>query len=246
MERPDKCGVYAIKCVANGKCYVGSSYRINGRWQSHRRLLRGGKSTCRYLQNAWTKYGEEAFEFTILEECSRDDLLKREGHYIRTLGPAFNMMHALIPWTPSPEMRAKAVASLRALAAARTHCPHGHPYDEANTYYGKRPKDRRCRICAKERMRVIIAAETPEQERGRLDRGLAYHYANREKRLAQQAAYVARNKEKKRLYDASRRARERELRAKRKASWTEEQWAHHRALKRASYRNVRAEGLMAA
>lgn len=29
----------------------------------------------------------------------------------------------------------------------KTHCPHGHAYDEANTYVGKRRSDRRCRAC---------------------------------------------------------------------------------------------------
>lgn len=29
----------------------------------------------------------------------------------------------------------------------RTHCPEGHPYDEANTYYEAASGCRRCRIC---------------------------------------------------------------------------------------------------
>ena len=31
----------------------------------------------------------------------------------------------------------------------KTHCPHGHPYNEANTYYAK-GGGRRCRTCARE------------------------------------------------------------------------------------------------
>ncbi|MFA5377222.1 MAG: HNH endonuclease [Dehalococcoidia bacterium] len=35
--------------------------------------------------------------------------------------------------------------------SAKTHCPHGHPYDEANTYH--HPSGRRvCRICQREAM----------------------------------------------------------------------------------------------
>lgn len=37
-----------------------------------------------------------------------------------------------------------------ALAAKRTHCPQGHPYDEGNTYFNQRRNGhpgRRCRIC---------------------------------------------------------------------------------------------------
>lgn len=29
----------------------------------------------------------------------------------------------------------------------KTHCPQGHPYDEKNTYYKKRPNGRRARVC---------------------------------------------------------------------------------------------------
>ena len=31
---------------------------------------------------------------------------------------------------------------------AKTHCPQGHPYDEANTYYWR--GQRKCRVCSKE------------------------------------------------------------------------------------------------
>jgi hypothetical protein len=44
-----------------------------------------------------------------------------------------------------------------AINARKTHCPAGHPYDEANTYVGKSKRDRKCKICqiekAKERYR---------------------------------------------------------------------------------------------
>ena len=42
-----------------------------------------------------------------------------------------------------------------------THCPKGHPYDEANTSLGVRPDGRirrDCRTCARERMRQRVAA----------------------------------------------------------------------------------------
>jgi hypothetical protein len=37
---------------------------------------------------------------------------------------------------------------------SRTHCPQGHPYDEANTYIDPTRGVRACRICMKERARV--------------------------------------------------------------------------------------------
>jgi hypothetical protein len=42
--------------------------------------------------------------------------------------------------------------TLAAANAAKTHCPHGHKYDEANTRVGPSGK-RTCRICAREWMR---------------------------------------------------------------------------------------------
>src|SRR4249919_3856225 len=34
-------------------------------------------------------------------------------------------------------------------ASTRTHCPHGHPFDENNTYYEKNGRGRRCRECSR-------------------------------------------------------------------------------------------------
>lgn len=39
------------------------------------------------------------------------------------------------------------------LNAAKTHCPEGHPYDEANTYRTPGNTSRHCRTCQKERRR---------------------------------------------------------------------------------------------
>jgi len=39
-----------------------------------------------------------------------------------------------------------------ALQLAKTHCPHGHPYDEINTYYCPNGR-RQCRTCHAERER---------------------------------------------------------------------------------------------
>lgn len=46
----------------------------------------------------------------------------------------------------------------RRAAAARTHCPQGHPYSEANTYYYPKTGTRKCRACR----RAGMAAKRPE------------------------------------------------------------------------------------
>lgn len=38
--------------------------------------------------------------------------------------------------------------------AKKTHCPQGHPYDEANTLYASRGYGRTCRICRAEANRL--------------------------------------------------------------------------------------------
>ncbi len=39
---------------------------------------------------------------------------------------------------------------LAALNNAKTHCPHGHSYDDSNTYYRPSNDGRGCRICRKQ------------------------------------------------------------------------------------------------
>ena len=53
------------------------------RWDSHRTLLRSNKHYNQYLQRAWNKYGEENFEFIVVEECDVDVINDREIYYIK-------------------------------------------------------------------------------------------------------------------------------------------------------------------
>jgi group I intron endonuclease len=75
-------GVYQILCKPTGKIYVGGTVNLRARWEQHRRCLRRGNHPNAYLQNAWNKYGEENFEFSILEFASPHHLLKVEQHWI--------------------------------------------------------------------------------------------------------------------------------------------------------------------
>lgn len=45
----------------------------------------------------------------------------------------------------------------------RTHCPHGHPYDEENTYVTKKGS-RMCRECMRQRTRAWRARATEDQQ----------------------------------------------------------------------------------
>lgn len=72
-------GVYIIKNVINGKVYIGSSNNISNRWHLHKKTLNEHKHHNCHLQNAWDKYGEENFNFDILEIVSDiNKLIERE------------------------------------------------------------------------------------------------------------------------------------------------------------------------
>lgn len=74
-------GVYRIKNTLNGKCYIGSSKNVHGRWRDHRKTLRNGCHHSILLQRAWNKHGEDNFKFSILEKCEKSQLIEREQHY---------------------------------------------------------------------------------------------------------------------------------------------------------------------
>jgi len=54
-----------------------------------------------------------------------------------------------------------------AKCAAATHCPHGHPYDEENTYRCR--KGRHCRACKRRRDREYYWRRKAEGSNGRVD-----------------------------------------------------------------------------
>jgi group I intron endonuclease len=76
------CGVYAIINRHNGKLYIGSSVRIENRWQDHLRLLQEGNHHNYYLQAIFTKYGKDNLEFKIIETCKKDCLKEREQYFM--------------------------------------------------------------------------------------------------------------------------------------------------------------------
>lgn len=87
------CGIYMIRNKDNGRCYIGSSWnieqRFNQRWtpnQFHNPLF----------QQDWAILGREGFVQTVLEEVPIDRsmkylLTKAEKKWIKTLHPAYNV-----------------------------------------------------------------------------------------------------------------------------------------------------------
>lgn len=82
MPKQRTIGVYKILNKTTGKFYIGSSIDIEGRWRKHRSFLKRCCHPNPYLQAVWNKYGEDAFEFLILEVCSEDVVLMREQQWL--------------------------------------------------------------------------------------------------------------------------------------------------------------------
>lgn len=103
-----KTGIYKINCLANNKVYIGSAcgtksrpINKNGfcrRWREYINDLKANKHRNKHLQFAWNKYGENSFQFEIIEFCVQEKALEREKYYINIFQSAnheygFNMFN---------------------------------------------------------------------------------------------------------------------------------------------------------
>jgi group I intron endonuclease len=75
-------GIYEIRNIISNKKYIGGSIDIYTRWSSHKSYLFSNTHVNKYLQNAWNKYGEDAFGFRILEHSSKNKVTEREQWYL--------------------------------------------------------------------------------------------------------------------------------------------------------------------
>lgn len=77
-------GIYQIYCNVNDKVYIGQTNNLQRRFAEHKKRLNSKKMKhhCIHLKRAWELYGAEAFEFKVLEECSLEELNKREQYYL--------------------------------------------------------------------------------------------------------------------------------------------------------------------
>ena len=88
MYRYMKIGIYKITNSVNGKFYIGSSLKIEERWNYHQKHLNGNYHVNPKLQHAWNFYGGDKFEFSIIEEVvDVSKLFEREQFYLDTFKP---------------------------------------------------------------------------------------------------------------------------------------------------------------
>lgn len=124
-----RCGVYLIRNTTDGKVYVGSSIDIDKRWQSHVNQMKGNRHQNAHLQSAWKKFGQEVFEFTVIELCPEGALIVREVvwlEYYDSLNPdkGYNLEY--------PDRRGHTEETKRKIAASHTGNPKcmGHKHSE--------------------------------------------------------------------------------------------------------------------
>jgi group I intron endonuclease len=74
-------GIYRIDIAHH--FYIGSAASsFCNRRSGHLNKLRKNEHGNRHMQNAWNKYGEESFRFSIVEECIPEDCIAVEQRYI--------------------------------------------------------------------------------------------------------------------------------------------------------------------
>lgn len=106
-------GIYKIENIISKKYYIGSAVDFSKRWKKHRNDLRKNVHVNKHLQFSWNKYGEEAFNFSVLEEIeNKSFLLSREQYYFDLLKPEYNVCPAAgsslgCHWSLSDETKKK-------------------------------------------------------------------------------------------------------------------------------------------
>lgn len=83
-EMADRVGIYQIENLINHKKYIGqTSDRFIERFWNHLWKLKQGIHDNKHLQNAFNKFGEDNFEFSVLHILKdSEDIDDLEHHYI--------------------------------------------------------------------------------------------------------------------------------------------------------------------
>jgi len=95
-ETPVIMGIYKIENLANKKIFIGSSLNIPARFNRHKSELKFGSEGIKELLEDYKKYGEDNFEFSIVEVLKpkegssyryKKELLAMENFWLEKLQP---------------------------------------------------------------------------------------------------------------------------------------------------------------
>lgn len=77
-----RCGIYMITCKESKKVYIGQSKDVKKRFKHHIYNLKNERHANQHMIRSFKKYGKDAFEFTIIEICSEENLNEKEENWI--------------------------------------------------------------------------------------------------------------------------------------------------------------------
>lgn len=132
--------IYVMRNRLDGKRYVGKTVNATKRFWEHRTKLRAGVHANTHLQRAWDKYGEQAFEFEIVETVRVRGpydraLSERERYWVKTLNTTspevgYNLTRGGDGGVQVPSVRAKMSRAARARFSSAS---------ERRRYFARRP-----------------------------------------------------------------------------------------------------------
>jgi group I intron endonuclease len=112
----NKSGVYKIVNLQNNKVYIGSCQgSIRKRVNQHKHYLRKSSHHSKKLQNAWNKYGEEAFDFSLVELCEARVCIELEQKWIY-IYDAFNKGYNCNPRAANCEGRGRTLETKKKIS----------------------------------------------------------------------------------------------------------------------------------
>lgn len=96
-----KMGIYRITNNVNSKCYIGSATNVSRRMSRHLTDLRLGQHFNKHLQYSFNRYGEDSFQFDVVESVSDIAILRdREQFWIDLV--KFDSLYNINPKTTKP------------------------------------------------------------------------------------------------------------------------------------------------
>lgn len=106
-------GIYRIRNLTNGKCYIGQTSNLKTRRSQHWSTLRTGHHANPRLQAAWNKHGEASFVFETICHCPAEQLHHEEQKALAALplssryniGPAGYSPTLGIEWSTDRRVR---------------------------------------------------------------------------------------------------------------------------------------------
>ena len=92
-NRPLARGIFVVRCTSTGDAWVDSARDLGAAKNGHWFFLRHGNHRNPTMQSVWNQYGEESFQYEIVEKLDDDlpamgidDMLKeKKAHWIAQL-----------------------------------------------------------------------------------------------------------------------------------------------------------------